>query len=257
MHMRPNPASHASPCEHREHVLSCPAALPACLQVALQLQQLADSGWLPQVRAGLAAGPPSLSPCTCRMRTARMGALLLATPARPAARRAAHQMLPPTLPAPPLLLLAPQVVVCSNARRTRQTLDEMAAAWPALAEADAHFLGSLYTTAALDGQTRGHLSEIVAAEAAPDHACCLCLGHNKARGAGARVGAGAKAGVCKGRRCWQAAAQLGGRGLAGAGCRRCLCWWRRRMLPPPLCQPDMAGSPAACRAGRKQLPRSR
>lgn len=46
-------------------------------------------------------------------------------------------------------------------------------------EADQHFLGSLYTTAALDGQTRGHLSELVAAEAASSHSCCLCLGHNK------------------------------------------------------------------------------
>lgn len=33
--------------------------------------------------------------------------------------------------------------------------------------------------AALDGQTRAHLSDIVAAEAAPEHSCCLCLGHNK------------------------------------------------------------------------------
>lgn len=74
--------------------------------------------------------------------------------------------------------------MCSNARRTRQTLDVMAAAWPALAEADSHFLGSLYTTAALDGQTRAHLSDIVAAEAAPEHSCCLCLGHNKVGAAG-------------------------------------------------------------------------
>lgn len=100
----------------------------------------------------------------------------------------------PSIPRPPLVspphalqvaeqLLAggwlPEVVVCSNARRTRQTLDAMQGAVPELAEADAHFLGSLYTTAALDGQTRGHLADTVAAEAAPHHTCCLCLGHNK------------------------------------------------------------------------------
>lgn len=73
----------------------------------------------------------------------------------------------------------PQVIVCSNAQRTRQTLDVMQQVLPELAEADAHFLGSLYTTAALDGQTRAHLAEIVAAEAGPSHTCCLCLGHNK------------------------------------------------------------------------------
>lgn len=73
----------------------------------------------------------------------------------------------------------PQVVVCSNAQRTRQTLDQMQTVLPELADADAHFLGSLYTTAALDGQTRAHLAAIVASEAGPSHTCCLCLGHNK------------------------------------------------------------------------------
>lgn len=73
----------------------------------------------------------------------------------------------------------PEVVICSNAQRTRQTLDVLQKVMPELGEADQHFLGSLYTTAALDGQTRGHLSELVAAEAASSHSCCLCLGHNK------------------------------------------------------------------------------
>ncbi|KAI3425855.1 hypothetical protein D9Q98_007829 [Chlorella vulgaris] len=73
----------------------------------------------------------------------------------------------------------PQVVICSNAQRTRQTLDVLQKTIPELGDADQHFLGSLYTTAALDGQTRGHLAELVAAEAAHFHDCCLCLGHNK------------------------------------------------------------------------------
>ncbi len=51
----------------------------------------------------------------------------------------------------------PDVVVCSNALRTRQTFDVMRDEIPELADADAHFLGSLYTVAALDGQTRAHL----------------------------------------------------------------------------------------------------
>lgn len=40
--------------------------------------------------------------------------------------------------------------------------------------------GSLYTVAALDGQTRGHLEECirgVASDAA--HRCVMCVGHNK------------------------------------------------------------------------------
>ena len=51
----------------------------------------------------------------------------------------------------------PDVVICSNALRTRQTYDVLRDEIPELADADAHFLGSLYTVAALDGQTRAHL----------------------------------------------------------------------------------------------------
>jgi hypothetical protein len=50
---------------------------------------------------------------------------------------------------------------------------------PVAGDADQHFLGSLYTMAALDGHTRDHLAEVVAAEAAAGHTTCLCLGHNK------------------------------------------------------------------------------
>jgi hypothetical protein len=50
----------------------------------------------------------------------------------------------------------------------------------ARAQVDAHFLGSLYTVAALDGQTKHHLEETirsVASDAA--HFCVMCVGHNK------------------------------------------------------------------------------
>ncbi|PRW57804.1 phosphoglycerate mutase [Chlorella sorokiniana] len=122
----------------------------------------------------------------------------------------------------------PQVVVCSNARRTRQTLDVMAAAWPALAEADSHFLGSLYTTAALDGQTRGHLSDIVAAEAAAEHSCCLCLGHNKGWEEAASSFAGEA--VKLGNSC---AALLEGRGASWADALAADSQWRLVRLVSP------------------------
>jgi phosphohistidine phosphatase SixA len=89
----------------------------------------------------------------------------------------------------------PQVLVCSNAARSRQTLDEMRRALPALGDADEHVLGSLYTTSQLDGQTRGHLAEIVAAEAEDGHACVLCLGHNKGWSEAASAFAVSAAGV--------------------------------------------------------------
>ncbi len=51
----------------------------------------------------------------------------------------------------------PDLIVSSNSTRTKQTLDTMAEAHPAFSEADTLFRGSLYTVAALDGQTRKHL----------------------------------------------------------------------------------------------------
>ena len=52
----------------------------------------------------------------------------------------------------------PDLLLCSNSRRTRQTVDAMAAEVPAFGDADAHFLGTLYTVAALDGMTQSHLA---------------------------------------------------------------------------------------------------
>lgn len=74
----------------------------------------------------------------------------------------------------------PDLIIASNSRRTRQTLDTMAEAAEELGEADAHFLGSLYTVAALDGQTKHHLEETVRAVACDaQHFCVMCVGHNK------------------------------------------------------------------------------
>ena len=51
----------------------------------------------------------------------------------------------------------PDVIVSSDSTRTRQTLATMAEAHPAFQDAATLFRGSLYTVAALDGQTRKHL----------------------------------------------------------------------------------------------------
>ncbi len=48
-------------------------------------------------------------------------------------------------------------IVCSNAARTKQTLQSMTEAVANFGAAVTEFRGSLYTVAALDGQTRRHL----------------------------------------------------------------------------------------------------
>lgn len=50
----------------------------------------------------------------------------------------------------------PDVLVCSNALRSRQTLAEMRRELD-VDHADEHYLGSLYTLSQTDGQTRSHL----------------------------------------------------------------------------------------------------
>lgn len=54
----------------------------------------------------------------------------------------------------------PDIVLASNARRSKQTLEEMGGVMEALADADSHLYGSLYTINALDGQTRQHIEEV-------------------------------------------------------------------------------------------------
>ena len=51
----------------------------------------------------------------------------------------------------------PDLILSSDSARTRQTLGAMADAEPAFGEAATSFRGSLYTVAALDGQTLRHL----------------------------------------------------------------------------------------------------
>ena len=74
----------------------------------------------------------------------------------------------------------PDVILASNSRRTKDTLDAMTEVISQLAEADAHFLGSLYTVAALDGQTRSHLEECIRGIVSDKSSTTImCVGHNK------------------------------------------------------------------------------
>lgn len=73
----------------------------------------------------------------------------------------------------------PDLVLASDSKRSKQTLEEMSSTLDALTSADAHYYGSLYTVAALDGQTRQHLQELISEVATDSHTCILCVGHNK------------------------------------------------------------------------------
>jgi len=79
----------------------------------------------------------------------------------------------------------PDIILCSDSQRTRETLALMAEEVKELSEAETLFLGSLYTVAAMDGETRKHLKSQVAAAAAAaaetgrQAMTVMCMGHNK------------------------------------------------------------------------------
>ncbi|KAK9830143.1 hypothetical protein WJX72_009966 [[Myrmecia] bisecta] len=74
----------------------------------------------------------------------------------------------------------PDLIVCSNSVRTRQTLEQMRAVVRAFQAAVTHFRGSLYTVAALDGQMMRYLQKCIAEEAGELQASTvMCLSHNK------------------------------------------------------------------------------
>jgi phosphohistidine phosphatase len=75
---------------------------------------------------------------------------------------------------------SPQLFLCSNSTRSKQTHALMKECTPELENADVYFYGSLYTESQLDGHTLPHLMDLIRNLADTErHRCVLCLGHNK------------------------------------------------------------------------------
>ena len=85
---------------------------------------------------------------------------------------------------------APDLILCSDSRRTRQTFAAMQAAMPALSDVRTEFMGSFYIVSSLDRETRRHIEDAVCAVAdSGEHSeegCGDCglrtvwaVGHNK------------------------------------------------------------------------------
>ncbi|GBG80962.1 hypothetical protein CBR_g31519 [Chara braunii] len=73
----------------------------------------------------------------------------------------------------------PQLILCSDSRRTRETLDVMMNTVEAFRHAAVKFLGSYYTIGAMDGQCAEHLVETVSQNARDEDTCVMCMGHNR------------------------------------------------------------------------------
>lgn len=78
-----------------------------------------------------------------------------------------------------LLGWIPELILSSDARRTKETLKIMQKEVPCFLEAEIHFLSSFYSVAAMDGQTAEHLERSICEYARAEILTVMCMGHNK------------------------------------------------------------------------------
>ncbi|XWS12982.1 hypothetical protein CRYUN_Cryun37aG0136400 [Craigia yunnanensis] len=73
----------------------------------------------------------------------------------------------------------PQLILSSDALRTRETLDIMQEQVRGFLEAEVHFISSFYSIAALDGQTAEHLQRTICQYSRDEILTIMCMGHNR------------------------------------------------------------------------------
>ncbi|KAM1009087.1 hypothetical protein ACFX13_005519 [Malus domestica] len=73
----------------------------------------------------------------------------------------------------------PQLILSSNAVRTRETLTIMQQQVRGFLEAEVHYISSFYSIAAMDGQTAEHLQHIICNYSRDDILTVMCMGHNR------------------------------------------------------------------------------
>ncbi|KAI3466278.1 hypothetical protein Pfo_022941 [Paulownia fortunei] len=73
----------------------------------------------------------------------------------------------------------PELILSSDAQRTRETLKIMQEQVRAFLEAEVHFISSFYSIAAMDGQTAEHLQQAICKYSSDGILTIMCMGHNK------------------------------------------------------------------------------
>ncbi|XP_057754376.1 uncharacterized protein At3g52155, chloroplastic [Arachis stenosperma] len=73
----------------------------------------------------------------------------------------------------------PELILCSDAARTKETLKIMQEQVQELVEAEIHFFPSFYSIAAMDGQTAEHLQKIICRYSKDEILTVMCMGHNR------------------------------------------------------------------------------
>ncbi|XP_031493098.1 uncharacterized protein At3g52155, chloroplastic [Nymphaea colorata] len=73
----------------------------------------------------------------------------------------------------------PELVLSSDAARTRETLKIMQEHVREFSEAQVYFMSSFYSVAAMDGQTAEHLQKAICKFSRNDILTVMCMGHNR------------------------------------------------------------------------------
>ncbi|XP_026393049.1 uncharacterized protein At3g52155, chloroplastic [Papaver somniferum] len=73
----------------------------------------------------------------------------------------------------------PQLILSSDATRTRETLKIMQEQVKSFLEAEVHFISSFYSIAAMDGQTADHLQQAICQYSKDEIFTVMCMGHNR------------------------------------------------------------------------------
>ncbi|XWS15433.1 hypothetical protein CRYUN_Cryun34aG0000500 [Craigia yunnanensis] len=73
----------------------------------------------------------------------------------------------------------PQLILSSDALRTRETLNIMQEQVRGFLEAEVHFISSFYSIAAMDGQTAEHLQRTICQYSRDEILTIMCMGHNR------------------------------------------------------------------------------
>lgn len=73
----------------------------------------------------------------------------------------------------------PQLILSSDATRTRETLEIMQEQVPGFQDAEVYFISSFYSIAAMDGQTAEHLQQAICRYSRDEILTVMCMGHNR------------------------------------------------------------------------------
>ncbi|XP_054802172.1 uncharacterized protein At3g52155, chloroplastic [Prosopis cineraria] len=73
----------------------------------------------------------------------------------------------------------PELILSSDAARTKETLKIMQEQVRELLEAEVHFVSSFYSIAAMDGQTAEHLQKVICKYSRDEILTIMCMGHNR------------------------------------------------------------------------------